>query len=239
MKEVNNISYKLVKNRPPERSRITLHSSLIAALLIFVFASLTPAQKLIDQILVLVNDGVITRTDLFWSLAIDPDAPSPEGNVGSDLLRLKLEVMIDYRLIQQEASRIPAPDITQEEIDKERNQVIARFQSEAAFRRRVESVGLTPDKINDLMREKLLIYRFIDFRFRSFVFVTDQEIRNYYDNVHAPEIRKRGQVPPSLDEADIRQTITAVLREQKVNEEIDRWLREARQRADIVILAEP
>ena len=236
---MNKIRFQPVKGRAHEKTRTTHQVLLTAALFILMLASQVPAQKVVDQILVLVNDGVITRTDLLWSLALDPDAPSPEGSIGSDLLRLKLEVMIDYRLIQQEAARIPAAEIRQEEIDKEHNKIIAQFPSETVFRRRVESVGLTREKINELMREKIAINRFVDFRFRSFVFVTEQEIKKYYEENLVPEIRKRGQVPPSLDEGDIKQRISDTLRQQKINEELDRWLREARQRADIVILAEP
>ncbi|HTF37781.1 MAG TPA: hypothetical protein VK651_05695, partial [Blastocatellia bacterium] len=88
-------------------------------------ALLTPSvcgQQIVDQILTLVNDDVITRIDLLWSIAIDPKAPSPEGPVGSDLLRQKLDVMIDERLIAQEAARVPTSEITQDEIDKKRTE---------------------------------------------------------------------------------------------------------------------
>src|SRR6266852_7508166 len=106
-------------------------------------ALLTPSvccQQIIDQILTLVNDDIITRIDLLWSIAIDPKAPSPVGPVGSDLLRQKLDVMIDERLVSQEAARIPTTDITQEEIDRKRTELIAGFKSEAEFRQRVGSV---------------------------------------------------------------------------------------------------
>ena len=43
------------------------------------------AQQTVDQILTLVNDDLITRIDLLWSIAMDPQAPSPAGPVGSDL----------------------------------------------------------------------------------------------------------------------------------------------------------
>ena len=220
-------------------SAVCLLSVFCILLFAFCLMPQARAQKVIDQILVLVNDGLITKTDLMWSLALDPNAPSPVGPVGSDLLRRKLDVMIDYRLIHQEATRIPSADITQEEIDKERNNLIAQFKSEAIFRERVESVGLTPERIDELMREKITINRFVDFRFRSFVFVSEQEIKDYYENRIVPEYRSRGQVPPPLAEGDIRQGIINNLRESKTFEELDRWLRETRQRADIVILAEP
>jgi hypothetical protein len=200
------------------------------------------AQKVVDQILMLVNDDIITRTDLLWGLALDPKAPNPSGPVSSDLLSRKLDAMIDQRLIAQEAGRVPAADVPPNEISERHNALIKRFPSEAAFRQRVESVGLTPEKINDLIREMILIERFVEFRFRSFVLVTEQDIQKYYDEKFAPEIRKAGQVPPSLDQViegvTVRESINKILKQEKINEEIDRWINAARQRADIVQLAE-
>lgn len=195
------------------------------------------AQQVVDQVLTSVNDDIITRTDLLWSIAIDPKAPSPVGPVGADLLRQKLDVMIDERLIAQEAARIPSTDINQEEVDKMRTALIAGFKSEAEFRQRAGSVGLTPQKIDELLRQRILIDRFVDFRFRSFVLVTEQEIKRYYDEHLVPEVRKAGQVPPSLEQ--VRDKINDLLKQEKINTEIDKWLSSARQRAEVVQLAEP
>jgi hypothetical protein len=194
-------------------------------------------QKVVDQILTLVNDDIITRSDLLWSIALIPNGPSPVGPVSSDLLLQKLDVMIDERLIAQEAVRVAATEVTIEEIDKEKTNLISQFRSEAAFRERAASVGLTSERIDDLLRQRIIINKFIDFRFRSFVFVTDQDIQKYYEERHVPEVRKRGAVPPPLE--DVRNEILAILREEKINQEINRWLIDARQRADIVHLAEP
>jgi hypothetical protein len=194
------------------------------------------AQKTVDQILVIVNDDVITRSDLLWSLALDPAAPNPAAPVSPDVLRQKLDVMIDERLIQQEAARIPSSEVTRDEVIKKRTELISRFKSEAAFRDRVGSVGLTPEKIFDLLRQRILIERFVDFRFQTFVLVTEPEIQRYYDQRLVPEIRAKGQVPPPLDK--VRDDINSVLKAEKVNEEIDRWLNVVRQRADIVVVSE-
>jgi hypothetical protein len=119
------------------------------------------AQQTVDQILTLVNDDLITRIDLLWSIAMDPQAPSPVGPVGSDLLSRKLDVMIDERLIAQEATRVPTTEITQDEVDKKRTELIKSFPSEAQFRERVGSVGLTTEdrRVDPLM---ILIDRFVD-----------------------------------------------------------------------------
>src|SRR6476620_5293148 len=65
-------------------------------------------SKVVDQILMLVNNDVITRSDVLWNLAIDPKAPNPAEGVSSDILRQKLDVLIDQQLILQEAQRIPS-----------------------------------------------------------------------------------------------------------------------------------
>lgn len=209
------------------------------AFFLFTFAFSGPAlgQKTVDAILVLVNDDIVTRSELLWSLALDPKAPSPAGAVNSDLLRQKLDVMIDERLIAQEAAKIPAAEVSREEINVARTELIKGFPSEAAFRQRVESVGLTPERVDDLIRERILIDRFIEFRFRSFVFVSEQEIKRYYDEHHAPEVRKAGQVPLPIER--VRDRIIAIVKQEKVNEELDRFLNTTRQRAEIVQLAEP
>lgn len=215
------------------RIRVLLGLLCVIALL----AGQSRAQQIVDQILTLVNDDPITRIDLLWSLALDPDAPSPAGPVSSDLLSRKLDVMIDERVIAQEASRLPTSDITQDEIAKKRTELIKGFKSEAEFRQRIGSVGLTSSKFDELLRQRIVIERFIDFRFRSFVLSTEQEIKRFYDEVLVPQIQKQGRVPPALDE--VRERIVARLKEEKVNEEVERWLAQARQRADVVQLAEP
>ncbi|MEK6304054.1 MAG: hypothetical protein AABO41_25405 [Acidobacteriota bacterium] len=219
------------------RKRTFVLCGLVVAGFLFGYSPAVSAQTVVDQILAQVNDDVVTRTDLLWSIALDPRAPSPAGPVSSDLLKQKLEVMVDQRLIAQEAARLPSAELTRDEVDKKRTEVVKSFKSEADFRQRVESVGLTPDRIDDLIRERILIDRFVDFRFRSFVLVTEPEIQKYFDETLAPRIRAAGQVPPAL--AKVSDDIGALLKQEKINQEIDRWLTTVRQRADIVQLAEP
>jgi hypothetical protein len=220
-----------------DRQKVLRRFLCAVAVFLFLGAPGAPAQTVVDQILALVNEDVVTRTDLLWSIALDPKAPSPAGPVSSDLLKQKLEVMMDLRLVAQEATRVPSAELTQEEVDEKRTELIRTFKSEAEFRQRVESVGLTPDRIDELVRERISIDRFVDFRFRSFVLVTEPEIKKYYEETLAPKVRAAGQVPPPLDK--VSEEIRTLLKEEKINTEIDRWLNTVRQRADVVQLADP
>jgi hypothetical protein len=196
-----------------------------------------PQQKIVDQILMLVNDEVITRVDLLWSLAMDPNAPNPANGVNADLLRQKLDVMIDERLISQEATRIPTAEVTQEEIKAYKDNLIKKFPTEVAFRARLEAVGLTNEKLDELIRVRITIEKYVAFRFESFVFVTDQEIQEFYDQKFAPRRKAQGQIPPSLNEA--REYIRTEIKGDKVISEIETWLTSSRQRAEIISLVEP
>ena len=202
-------------------------------------------QRVIDQIMALVDDDLITQSDLIWNLALNPKVPSPGGPVSSDLLSRELDVMIQQRLIAHEAARLPSADLTQDEVNKKKAELISQFKSEAEFRQRIESVGLTPDRLDELIRQRVEIERFIDFRFRSFVFVTEQEIQRYYDEVFSKQMREKGAVPPPLDaelpdnNVKVRDMIAQILKAEKIEQETERWLRDASQRADIVKLAEP
>jgi hypothetical protein len=202
-----------------------------------LFSLAMPQQKVVDQILTLVNNEVITRTDLLWSLAMDPQAPNPANGVNADLLRQKLDVMIDERLITQEATRIPTAEITQEEIEAGRKALIKIFPSEAAFRERLEAVGLTAEKLDELLRQRILIKKYVAFRFESFVFVTDQEVQEYYEQKLVPAMKEKGQIAPPLEK--INEDIRARIKAEKIPAEIETWLTSARQRAEIIPLVEP
>ena len=205
--------------------------------LLFCFLFFAPQQKVVDQILTLVNDEPITRTDLLWSLAMDAEAPDPAGGVSSDLLKQKLDVMIDEKLITQEALRIPTAKITPEEINAKRKALIATFKTEEAFRQRLEGVGLTADKLEELLRLRIIIDKYISFRFRSFVIVTDQEVQEYYEQKLVPEIKARGAVPPPV--AELSQMIRDRMKGIKIEAELETWLTSARQRDEIISLVEP
>ncbi len=193
--------------------------------------------KVVDQILMLVNDEVITRSDLLWNLAIDPTAPNPAEGVSSDLLKQKLDVLIDQQLVLQEALRIPSAAISEDEVKKKLATIMGSFKNPTAFQKRVEAVGLNPEKLEELARRQVMIDKFVEFRFETFVLVTEQEIQDYYEKNTVPEVKKLGAVPPPV--AEVRDMIYQRLKAEKVNIEIDRWLSEARQRAELVSLAEP
>jgi len=81
---------------------------------------------------------------------------------------------------------------------------------------------------------QLSVLAYVEQRLGPRVFVGVEEIRRYYDEELVPELARDGQPPPPIDQ--VREQIRALLRERRLNEEIDRWTEELRAAADVVDL---
>ena len=194
------------------------------------------AQKVVDKMVATVNAGVktelITYSDLLWQLSLQPDTPLDNPN-SADLNRA-LRLLIDQHLILQEAEKLPTIAPTQKEINDARDELARHFASVSDFQQRLQRVGLTSEKLDEILDQRLKMEKYLDFRFRGFVVVSPTEIADYYRDVFAPRIRARGRVVPTLEEA--RAQIEKTLIEAKIESETDAFLDTARDRAEIVML---
>lgn len=199
--------------------------------------------KVVDKTVATVSDGVrtelITYSDLLWQLAIKPGVPLNPPT--SDDLNRVLQELIRIRLIALEAERFPSEPPTDEEVRAEIERILAIFPSSAEFVKRLNQVGfdsISDDNFQDLMRQRVAIEKYIAFRFRSFVVITPEDERNYYRNVFTPDFRRRnpGLLLPPFE--DVQERINAILTEEKVASDIEKFLDNAEARAEIVILSE-
>lgn len=217
-------------------------------LLLVVFALLMTgnlrAQEVVDKTVATVGDRVgvpelITYSDLLWQLALVPNVPI-NPPTAEDLSR-SLQVLINQRLFALEAERVPRAAPTQAEIDREIKDLLARFPSPNEFVNRLKAVGF--DSIDDenferIMAQRVAINKYLDFRFRSFVVITPEDEAKYYREVFAPDFRRRnpGLLLPPLEE--VRAQIKTILTEEKVASDIEKFLDEAKRRAEIIILSD-
>src|SRR4030095_1972770 len=122
-------------------------TALLGALLC-AFAPVCSAQQVVDKMVATVNAGVktdlITYSDLLWQLSLQPGTVL-DNPTSADLNRA-LRLLIDQRLILQEAEKLPTIVPTQKEISDARGELARNFASEPAFRERLQRVGLTSEK---------------------------------------------------------------------------------------------
>ena len=179
---------------------------------------------------------LITHSDLLWQLALQP-AAALDNQRREDLGRA-LQLVIDQRLIAQEAEKLPSVAPTDAEVQAELTELIGRFASREEFYARLRRVGLGEDseQLREIVRQRVAIDKYISFRFRAFTVVTPQETADYYRDVWAPRRRRQapGSVAPRLEEVSAE--VEEELRESKVGSDTDEFLEDARAAAEIVIL---
>ncbi len=226
-----------------------LRLSVLLIVSLFPFSPISPffspssAQDVIDKMVATVNAGVlpecrqiclITYSDLLWQLALQPDTSL--ANPNSAELNRALRLVIDQRLILQEAEKLPSIEPTADEIKSARDELVKAFASPGDFQQRLQRVGLTAEKLDEILDQRVKIEKYLDFRFRNFVVITQNEIADYYRDVYVPRLRSRapGQIVPTLEEA--RAAIEQTLQEAKIESDTDAFLDNARERAEIVTL---
>ena len=215
----------------------TIFTALVGVLFC-VFATVCSAQQVVDKMVATVNAGVrtdlITYSDLMWQLALQPrtvlDNPSSED------LNRALRLLIDQRLILQEAEKIPTIVPTQREVSDARDDLARNFASVTEFQDRLQRVGLTSEKLNEIVEQRLKMEKYLDFRFRNFVVISQKEIADYYRDVYTPRVKARlpGRIVPPLEQ--VRDEIEKTLMEAKIESDTDAFLDQARERAEIVTL---
>jgi hypothetical protein len=224
---------KLVQAR--SKSLLPAPASCLLFLLLFPTAV---AQKVVDKMVATVNAGVrtelITYSDLLWQLALQPDTPL--DNPTSADLNKALKLLIDQRLILQEAEKLPTIAPTQKEVSDARDELARYFSTPAEFQERLRRVGLTSEKLDEMLEQRLKMEKYLSFRFQNFVVISQAEITDYYNAVFVPRFRTRfpGRIVPKIEEA--RAEIETTLTEAKIESDTDAFLDTARERAEIVVL---
>lgn len=200
------------------------------------------AQEIVDKTVATVSDGVrtelITYSDLLWQLALVPGIPiNPPA---SEDLNRALQVIIRQRLIALEAKRLPREDPGKAEVDGEIKRILDLFATAGGFVERLNTVGFDSaddENFQRIIEDRVAIEKYVDFRFRSFVVVTPEDEAQYYRNEFTQDFKRQnpGVLLPPLEQVRIR--INEILTERKVERDIESFLDNARDRAEIIILS--
>ena len=229
---------------------LTARGSLLTLLLLTAHRSLltgVQAQTVTDKMVASVTNGsratpdLITYSDLVWQLALEPARPLAERPVSANLNQA-LRKLEDQLLILQEARKLPIANTDQarQEFDdaarKKRDELAQAFGSAALLQERMARVGLTSEQLDAILRDRVTVERYLDFRFRAFVLISQKEIADRYNQEYA-RLRNSGRIVDTLEQAHSR--IEQKLTEEKIASEIDTFVDSLREQpgTEIVIIS--
>jgi hypothetical protein len=185
-----------------------------------------PQPQIVDAIVVRIEDDIITLSELrelaAYQQLLDGHSQSNE-EIRSEL--------IEQWVVNNEATTTGFPLPAKTEADRELSRVESSFSSPALYQQRLESTGLTVAAVRRIVTRQIYLARYLDYKFRSSVQVTDAAIADYYRDRLVPELKAKGQQPPRL--TDVTDQIQEVLVEQGVNERTAAWFDETKPRLKI------
>jgi len=193
-----------------------------------------PAGKIAlqDRVLAVVDEDPVLASDVERVVKLGLQPPNP-GESDDQYRKRVLNALVEERLRFHEIDRYGFEQVPVDDVEKAVAKVRAGFKDEAAFQKALKEVGLTARGLRQLMARQLLVLTYVDERLGPRVFVTFDDINKYYRTVLAPEMQKKGQPLPPLDE--VREDVREVLKQQKLTQELQSWTEELRAKADVVI----
>jgi len=198
--------------------------------LVATVAAQEEAPILIDRVLAVVDEDPILQSEVAQVIEMRM-MTALEDEEERDLRRRILDRLIEQRLRFHEIDSFGFVELPTDAVEAGFEQIRSRFDSEGEFAQQLEDLGLEADSLRQLVARQVMVLTFVDERLGPRVFVDLDDIRTYYESTLVPAMRRRGSDVPPLH--DVREEIRAVLKEERLNEEIVTWTEELRRSADV------
>jgi hypothetical protein len=226
--------------RRPGGPAAPLLAALLAAVSLQLCAGPAAAQsdpansdeELVDRIVAVVDEDPILASELEEVIGLGL-AEARAGETVEQLRGRVLAALIDERLRFHEVDRFGFEQVPVTVIEQRLAEIRSRFGGEAAFRAPPAELETPTDELRQPVARQLMVLTYGDARLGARVFVSLDDIREYYDQTLVPAMRARNETPPPID--TVREDIRALLKEQRLNEEIQRWTEELRSQADVEV----
>ena len=205
--------------------------SLLAPGLLAVSAAQPADGTLADRIVAVVDEDPILWSDMSRVMAlglverlVDEEDEPYQRRVLDDIIATKLRF--------HEVDRYGIQELPLSEVEAQVDEIKSRFPDRDSYETQLTHLGLTPDRLRDILARQLMVVSFVEERLGPRVFVSLDDIQRYYDDVLTAEMERQGEPLPELGK--VREQIRAVLREQRLSDEISDWTAELWLRADVV-----
>ena len=201
--------------------------TICGPILFLMLASTAPGAEVIDRMAVIVGRHVIKTSDILRDLRVTEFLNREPLELGAEAKKKSAERLIDQEIIRQEivtgGYRRPSDEdgsAFEKQLEKD------RFHGSAAeLRAALAKYGLTEPQLREQLLWQLTVLRFIDQRFRAGVLVTDDDVKNYYDQ-HQEELRRQNPQVNSLEA--LLPKIRSTLEGERINEIFNQWVEHER-----------
>jgi peptidyl-prolyl cis-trans isomerase SurA len=190
------------------------------------------AGVVLDRVAVIVGKHVVKTSDIDRDLRLTTFLNREPLALNGAARRKAAERLIDQAVIRDEI----ATGGYQRATDAQASSMLAQIRqnqyggSDPRFRQALNQYGITEAELQSQLLWQLTVLRFIEERFRPGVLVSDEEMRDYY-NQHLAELRRKHPQGNSFEA--LKPEIQSALEGERINQQFEMWLEGARKRAQI------
>jgi hypothetical protein len=217
-----------------------MRRSIHIAIILLCLAGTLPhghGKELLDRVAITIGLEVITEQEIYEQLRIAAFLEGQQPEATQQKLRETADRIVKQRLVllDMRANGFPVP--TREEVEaifqESRSQL---WGSPEAFRNAVREAGFDQETIDAFLTGMVATVKYIDFRFRPSVRISDSILFEKYEELYPPPSDPNAPEPPAFE--DVRADIERELQEEEISIALDRWLEDARNRAGVRYLPE-
>jgi hypothetical protein len=202
--------------------------------LLLVLTALPASAVTVDRVAAVIDREVITVSEVSQMVEIRFFSRKA-GQNDDDYRRSVLDNLIAQALRYRDVERFGAQDISKDSIEARLEEIGKRFATPEELNAALVHAELTPDEVRALIKRQLQVEAYIQERFAPVVFIPNEDIETYYRTTWSQQRRQRGLAIPPLGE--VREEIRALLRSDRLQQEIEQWTSQLRVRANVDVYA--
>lgn len=174
----------------------TYSQCCIVALFFCLQTSVNSTAELVDKIVAVVNDDIITlseledeTTDIYKTLA---DKQSSENLLEAmdEARERALNQMIDRTLMEQKARQFNL-SVSEEEIDSAFERMKSNMSlNSSQFRQKLKKSGMSEEQYRNKLRDNILQSKILSVDVRSKIVITDEMVLEYYDQHYTSRVNQ-------------------------------------------------
>jgi len=179
---------------------LSIHLWFLSLALIFItlFPQIPLAAQLVDRVVAVVNDEVITMSEVNdegkgYFKKINEQAPPAQ--VEDALSRARQEILgnlIDKKLIAQEAAK-QGVSVSETELQAATEQMLNKNNiTIETLKTQLGQMGMSFDAYLDTLRNQILQTKLVNYEVRSKIIITDDMILDYYDTNYTKHVSGGG-----------------------------------------------
>ncbi|HEX7252354.1 MAG TPA: hypothetical protein VF376_05685 [Thermoanaerobaculia bacterium] len=202
---------------------------------LFLAAATAPGAVL-DFVAASVNDIAITESEVRKAMAVSP--LRPEAGESPDAYRKRiLDALIDEKLQYEDAVRFGTSPPDAADVEEAMRKIRARLSAEGKNPdTEFAAAGMTVDEVRASVERQLIIQRYLLDRIRP-IAAADDRTREEYDTYYVPEQRARNAPVPPFD--DVVEEMRKRSQQRAFDEEVEKWSKELREKARVVVYKVP